>query len=279
MGLDAYRRASLEVWNAMAAGWAGERELISRAAEPLARWLVERLAPAPGDTVLELAAGAGEVGFLVAERVGVHGRVLSTDFAPAMVEAARRVGAMLDVRNIEYQVMNAERMDLTTASVDGVVCRWGYMLMGDPAAALAETRRVLKPGGRLASVVIGDPERNPWATVPARLLVERGAMTPPTAGAPGLFALSDPTRIGTIVSEAGFDTCEIDDLPHTWRFDDADAYWRFLTQIAGAIAMVLAKLPDDERARVRSAIDERMQPYRKADGYEVPAFGLGFVAH
>ena len=46
--------------------------------------------------------------------------------------------------------MDAEKMDLEDDSVDGVICRWGYMLMADPAAALAETRRVLRDGGRLA---------------------------------------------------------------------------------------------------------------------------------
>ena len=47
--------------------------------------------------------------------------------------------------------MDAEKMDLEDDSVDGVICRWGYMLMADPAAALAETRRVLRDGGRLSS--------------------------------------------------------------------------------------------------------------------------------
>ena len=54
--------------------------------------------------------------------------------------------------------MDAEKMDLEDDSVDGVICRWGYMLMADPAAALAETRRVLRDGGRLSLLGLGRGE-------------------------------------------------------------------------------------------------------------------------
>ena len=58
-------------------------------------------------------------------------------------------------------MLDAERMDLDDDGVDGVICRWGYMLMADPAAALAETRRVLRPGGGLAFSVCSGRRRTP----------------------------------------------------------------------------------------------------------------------
>jgi ubiquinone/menaquinone biosynthesis C-methylase UbiE len=67
-----------------------------------------------------------------------------------MVAAARRESERLGLANVEHREMDAERMDLDDDSVDGVLCRWGYMLMSDPATALAETRRVLRDGGRLS---------------------------------------------------------------------------------------------------------------------------------
>ena len=57
--------------------------------------------------------------------------------------------------------MEAEWIDLPTASVDGVLCRFGYMLLADPEAALRETRRVLKPGGRVALAVWDDLDAQP----------------------------------------------------------------------------------------------------------------------
>jgi ubiquinone/menaquinone biosynthesis C-methylase UbiE len=145
--------------------------------------MITELAPRPGDTVLELAAGVGDTGFEAAAILGDGGRLISTDFSPAMVEAARRRGAELGLQNVEYRVMDAERLELDPNSVDGVLCRYGYMLMPDPAAAFAETRRVLRPGGRLVLAVWGAPERNPFFSIMAMNLVQRGHIPPPEPSA------------------------------------------------------------------------------------------------
>lgn len=85
-------------------------------------------------------------------------------------------------------------MDLEDDSVDGVLCRWGYMLMAEPETALRETRRVLRDGGGLALSVWAAPESNPWASVPGRLLREQTGAPPPDPTAPGIFAMADPER-------------------------------------------------------------------------------------
>ena len=90
-----------------------------------------------------------------------------------MVEAERRLAADAGLANIEHRVLDAERMDLEDASVDGVVCRYGYMLMADPAAALSETRRVLREGGRLAFAVWGRAGSQPLGVHP-RVRAGRG---------------------------------------------------------------------------------------------------------
>jgi ubiquinone/menaquinone biosynthesis C-methylase UbiE len=105
--------------------------------------------------------------------------------------------------------MDAERIELDSDSVDGVLCRFGYMLMADPAAALGETRRVLRPGGRLALAVWGVPERNPWAAIGGRMLVERGHMPPPEPGAPRVFSMGSEERTRALVEGAGFATYEL----------------------------------------------------------------------
>ena len=76
-------------------------------------------------------------------------------------------------------------MDLADDSVDGVICRWGYMLMADPAAALAETNRVLKPGGRLAFAVWGTPDKNMWAAIAGMVLVAARCATAARTGRTG----------------------------------------------------------------------------------------------
>src|SRR5215203_6816079 len=137
------RRQSRAAWGAVAPGWFAQREGLWKASRPVSEWMIRRLDPQPGDTVLELAAGLADTGLVAARLVGETGHVIITDFAPEMVAAAGQRAEELGVKNTDFRVLDAERMDLDTDSVDGVLCRWGYMLMIDPATAFTETRRVL----------------------------------------------------------------------------------------------------------------------------------------
>jgi ubiquinone/menaquinone biosynthesis C-methylase UbiE len=277
--LDAYREQSLDTWGKMASGWEDRNEWMIGATGRVNEWIVERADPQPGQTVLEVAAGPGDLGFQVAGRVGDAGRVMSTDFAPGMVDVARRLGEARGLANVEYDVLNAERMDLEDHSVDAVVCRWGYMLMADPAAALSQTRRVLRGGGPLAFAVWAPPDRNPWAAVPGMTLVQRGHMPPPQPGAPGIFAMGDPDRVRELVIGAGFDEPELEEIAFDFRYADFDDLWDALVRLAGPLARAIDALPDDERQATRAAIMENMAPYRNEDGsYTAPAVSWGVLA-
>jgi len=265
-----FKRASHAVWEAMAPGWDDRHAYFEETARPVAKRMLELLAPAPGETILELAAGTGVVGFAAAALVRPDGRVIVSDFSEAMVEAARRHADELGLANVDCRVLDAERIDLPDAAVDGVLCRWGYMLMSAPTAAFAETRRVLRPGGRLSCSVFGAPERNAWVALPSDVLQERGHMPPPDA-APGILALADHDRLRSLFAGAGFSDPEIDEIEFTWRFPDTDAYWEFLTGAAGAIAMVVERLDRDERERVRAEVSEQAQSFAGPEGIELPA--------
>ncbi len=272
--LDEVHERSRSVWDAMAAGWETARQDLWEFSRPVSEWLIERLDPHAGQTILDLAAGLGETGFLAARRVGETGRVLVTDFAPRMVAAARRRAAEFGVTNAEFRELDAERMALESGCVDGVACRWGYMLMADPGAAFGETYRVIRPGGRLAFSVFGAPEHNPWASLVGRILVAEKHVPPPAPGSPGIFALSDPKPIHLLVTRAGFTPPDVAEMPLTWRFPSPDAYWWFLTEMAGAISPILRGLTPEVQAKVRSRIDDMAQPFRARDGYAFPVLCL-----
>jgi SAM-dependent methyltransferase len=278
VGLDEYRRTSHDVWERMAPGWEERRDWLWDASRAVGEWMVAKLAPAPGSTVLELAAGPGDTGFAAAAQLGGDGRLISTDFSPQMVEVARRRAGELGLENVEFRVMDAERMDLDDDSVDGVLCRWGYMLMADPAAALRETRRVLRDGGRLAFSVWAAPERNPWGFIPGRVMVERGHMPPPEPGMPGIFAMADPDRTRELVTGAGFDEPEIGVVEMGLTFDSFDQYWDFLVRLAGALAMTIATLPGLEREAVRDAVWEALGPLESNGGYRFSGACLNAAA-
>lgn len=278
MAGEDYRQVSLDVWQRMAEGWDRQRRWTWDASRRVGEWMVEALDPQPGQTILELASGPGETGFIAAAAVGNGGRLISTDFAPNMVEAARAESERLGLRNVEHRVLDAERMDLEDDSVDGVLCRWGYMLMADPEAALRETRRVLRDGGRLAISVWGAAQDNPWAAVPGAALREQTGASPPSPTDPGIFAMADPERTRSLLAAAGFEVQRLEEIPLSWRFEDFDAYWGFLLNLAGAIAVAIAALPDEDQRALRARLEEAVEPYRADSGYDFPAVAQNTLA-
>jgi ubiquinone/menaquinone biosynthesis C-methylase UbiE len=272
--IEKQRREIYEIAEAIAPGWERWRARMEEITTPVREWMVKELLVRPADTVLELAAGAGDTGFEAAAIVGARGRLISTDFSPAMVAVARRRGAELGLGNVDYRVMDAERIGLDADSVDGVLCRFGYMLMTHPAAALAETRRVLRSGGRLALAVWGAPERNPWATIGFGLLIERGHMPPLEPGAPGPFALASEEHMRALLEGAGFTAVRTQEVPVRFTFRDIDDYKTYATDTGGPAALVLRGLPEDEREALKTQLGAAFAPFAAAVGYEIPGVAL-----
>jgi ubiquinone/menaquinone biosynthesis C-methylase UbiE len=273
-----YREESLKTWNDLAESWDARSEDRDRAVRHIADWLLDRLGARPGETVLDIAAGNGAVSHALSPQVGDSGRVICTDFAPAMLESARRNGDELGLTNIEYRVMDAERMDLDDASVDGAVCRFGYMLMADHVAALRETRRVLGDDGRLTFAVWDEPMKNAWVLVPGSVLMERGHMPMPDPDAPGIFALGGTDKVEAALAAADLEPRSITELPVHYTYGDFDTMWEHVEKTMGPLARVISRLPDEEKQAVRAAIEERAEPFRNDDGYDVPGMALAVHA-
>jgi ubiquinone/menaquinone biosynthesis C-methylase UbiE len=264
-----YRQASLENWEDAAAGWRRRQQEISAFGAPVSAWLIEAVSPQPGERVLELAAGMGETGMLAAELVAPHGGVVVSDQAEAMLEGARVRAHELGLSNVEFQVLNAEWIDLPLASVDAVLCRWGYMLMADPLAALSETRRVLRPGGRVALAVWDSLEHNPWAREPAMELIARGLAPAPDACAepsPGPFTLADSGRVAELLEQAGFLEVELDTVELTRRHDRFVEFWDTTLDISRGFHDAVLDRPEAEIAQIQASLAERLRPFTDEQG-------------
>jgi ubiquinone/menaquinone biosynthesis C-methylase UbiE len=269
----------LRVWDSIASGWERHRQRLFESARSVSDWLVEAISPEPGQIVLELSAGPGETGFLVADRIGPTGRLLSTDLAPAMVDAARRGAEARGLANVEHRVMDAQSMDLPDESVDAVLSRFGLMLMPEPARALSEAHRVLRPNGRLAFAVWGPPDRNPWTVLLGMTLTQLGYQPPGDPFGPGgMFSLAPPGVALDRAAAAGFSGVRVEELPVQQRYESFEEFWDFQREVAGAFALLLRSLPGDKVDRLRSALEEAAKPFQSTDGYTFPGLALGVAA-
>ena len=254
---DEQRRDCLAQWDGAAGGWAKAQAWMRALTAGVSHWLVDALELQPGQRVLELAAGAGETGFLAAELIAPGGTLICSDQSQAMIDVARDRAAELGLQNVEFRLINAESIDLPVASVDAVICRWGYMLMVDPQAALSETRRVLGTGGRVAMACWAELAANPWFALPREVLVAHGLLDPPDPGAPGPFALSDPDHLRELLEQAGFTEIEIDAIDLDFDAGNFEAWWEMQIDISPWGATVRAA-GSELRAELAAEVAERL---------------------
>ena len=266
MDAEAYRADSRERWEGAARGWAQYREALMRDTMEVTRWMLDAAGLQPGHTVLELAAGTGDTGLMAAELVAPGGNVVITDGAEAMVAAARERAKEVGAANVELRTMEAEWIDLPAASVDAVLSRFGYMLLADPEAALRETRRVLRPGGRVALAAWDAAEHNPWLTRIGAVMIERGLMEREPPGTPGPLAFGVPGRIEELLDAAGFDDVEVQPLDLELHAASLDEWWDHAVATSGRIARVVAGLSPAEHYKVRDAVDAAYAEFVGADG-------------
>jgi SAM-dependent methyltransferase len=263
---NAHRETSLRNWEEAASGWTRRQELLRELGAPVSHWMLDAVTPQPGERVLEIAAGLGETGMLAAELVAPMGGVIISDQAEAMLEGARERAAVLGLSNVEFQVLNAEWIDLPVASIDVALCRWGYMLMADPATALSETRRVLRPGGRAALAVWDAVEHNPWALLPAGELIERGLTPTPQEGSPGPFALGSRAGLTGLLQEAGFSEPRVEELELARRHPSFEDLWDSTLDLSRVFHDAVLDRPAAEVEQIKSSLEERFLPYTAADG-------------
>lgn len=189
-----------EIADRWSAGQASRQQTLGAATEVM----LELAGVQAGSRVLDVAAGTGESTLIAARRVGPSGYVLAADISASMLEVAAETARKEGLTNVETRVMNAENLALDADSFDAVISRIALMLFPNPAKALTEMRRVVKPGNRVAVIVFSAIEKNPYQGIRFGIVRRLGNIPPPAPGEPWIFALGDPRALKTFSSELAF---------------------------------------------------------------------------
>lgn len=173
-----------------------------------------------GTRVLDVATGPGYVASAAADR---GAEVTGVDFARSMVERAKR-----DYPGIDFREGDAEALDFPDGSFDSVVMNYGLLHLARPDQALAEARRVLRPGGRFAFTVWAPPEQSIAFGIVLGAIREHGRLDVPVPPGPPFFRFGDPLEACRSLEAAGFARAESGLVPQTWRLADGETLFAWM---------------------------------------------------
>jgi len=181
-----------------------------------------------------------------------------------MIGVAAERALAEQVRNVDFQVMDAEKLTLPDASFDLVTCRFGLQIVTDPDAAIRESLRVLKPGGRLVATVWGPGERCPAIHVIIGPMLEF-AEPDETGYLPTPYEMGGDNELVEILLKAGFEGAKEERFTHDWEFASADAYFHNVLK-GTPIGHSLSEEDEPTQKEVLRKTRLNLKPYTKVDG-------------
>ncbi len=249
-----YKATTREQWEVASEAWDRWTPTLQAWLGPATEIMLDLAGVGPGNRVLDVAAGAGEPAITAAKRVGPTGSVLATDISPTILTYAQRAAETQGLTNLTTQAMDGEHLDLPDAAFDVVLSRVGLIYFPDQQRALAEIRRVLMPGGRVAAMVYSTPERNRFFSIPISIIRRRAQLPLPAPGQPGPFSLGAPGVLEEAYRRAGFREVVTRTVEAPLRTATAAEYLQLARESFGALHQMLAELSEAERAEAWAEI-------------------------
>ena len=262
----------LDGWRESAQYWSRHSATIHTMFAPLTRAVIEHAAIREGQSVLDVAGGAGEPSLTIAGVVGSTGSVICTDAVAEMVEAARAEANRRGISNIQFRQCTADSLPFPDNSFDAVVSRLGFMFFPDEHAAMRELLRVTKPGGALAFAVWHKSELNPFCYVVTSVMDK--FVDPATADpdAPSAFRYAEPDKLANVMRQAGAINVE----EHVIKFDIAAPvspaeFWAMRSQTSDTLREKLTRLGSEEQSHIAREVERAVQEFFPQNQMKFPA--------
>ena len=224
-----------------------------------------------GSRVLDVAAGAGGQTLAAARRVGPTGHVLATDISPGILEYAATNAIRAGLGNVDTLEADGEDMSVVgTATYDAAISRVGLIYFPDQLRALSEICRVVRPGGRVSSIVYSTPDRNGFFSVPVGIIRRIAGLPAPAPGLPGPFSLGAPGVAEAAYDAAGLVGVTVTPVVSPVRLPSAAECVRFEQESFGALHQMLSGVDVEERAAAWREIEQALGEFDTADGFVGP---------
>jgi len=226
--------------------------------------LIEFAAIQPGERILDIACGTGLISFRAADLTGNNGYVLGTDISDKMVEISRQTALEKNLNNIRFERMEAETLKVPDSSFDLALCALGLMYVTDPALALREMYKSLKPGGRAVAAVWGRRQHCGWAEIFE--IVDRRVAS---EVCPMFFYLGNPNVLDVHYANAGFKDLKTSAINTILRYDtDEEASGAAFA--GGPVALAYNKFSDSVKSEVHLEYLDSIKQYKDDEGYKIP---------
>ncbi len=258
-------------WKQTAKGWSDAGTVIRPWLHKATQAMLGMAGVVPGSHVLDVAAGAGDQTLDIAERVGPHGYVLATDLSPEILQFAAERVAAAGHRNVETLVSDGQGLQIEDARFDVVVCRLGLMFFADPLQGLREMVRVLKPGGKVCTMVFGAPQANPCVTTLMSTARRYAGMPPLDPYQPGgLLSLGKPGLIDELFTEAGFLEIATTKVAAPFSLPTVKDYMNFIRTSAGPVVQIVKSMDPGTAEAAWADMEKALGRYQRPDGWEGP---------
>jgi ubiquinone/menaquinone biosynthesis C-methylase UbiE len=240
-------------WNTFSAGWRKWDGLTMNMLRPHGDAIMDHLGATGTSVVLDIAAGTGEPGLSIARHLH-GGKVVITDLAEHMLDVAKEKAAAAGITNVEFREADAHALPFADNTFDEISCRHGFMFFPDMQQAANEMARVLKPGGRIATVVWAGPEKNFWVSCMMRNIKKHIDVPPSEPGAPGIFRCAQPGLIAGLFRNAGLQDVAEREVPNVMGVSGPEEYWNMMTEVAAPVVAALSKAEANTIAKVKADV-------------------------
>ena len=256
---DAFKAFEAAGWSENAGGYGA---LTGRITAHVAQPLLDAAGVGEGTRVLDVGSGHGDLCAAAAAR---GARPTGVDLADGMVAAARAAHP-----GLEFRVADAEDLPFASGRFDAALAAFVVNHLPRPERAAAEIRRVLAPGGRAAVAMWDQPERVEFLGLLDAAMdaahVERGMHLPP---GPPAYRFAEEAELRGLLEGAGLAEVAIETVRFAYAIANVDELWDGVRTGSVRTAAQLRALDDDERARVRGALDDLLEDRRSTGGLEL----------